>query len=416
MKEKNFFLVGGNFINKGAEAMLKTVQHHILEVYPDSNIYVICRYADKDVAIKEGFIPVYRNLSGAKKLIYQFYEKSRAKITTAIGLKPTPYADITPLADMRKKIKTVHMGIDVSGYAYGDSRDFKQPEETVKAINFCKDRGGKYVFMPQAWGSFEMPKVAHNVREMLKVSDDFFVRDTVSRDYMANLLSKEPASVPVYPDIAFSFPKLGLEVGEAILKGLGRTNTDRKLLALCPNMRVYSRSEGKGETNTYVQKLTEIAKYAIEKLDMDVVLIPNEVRPVEGYHPDDRFICRLLYKVINNPERSFFVAEYHSAGEVKSIVGQAHLVVASRFHSLIFAFSQGIPCLAISWSHKYRELFALFEMEKFVLEDSDLNNNALFELLNELNTNHKAWTENIENTLPKIKEKLSIPLSKIGLG
>ena len=41
MTTKNFLLVGGNFINKGAEAMLKTVQFHILHNYPDAKIYVM---------------------------------------------------------------------------------------------------------------------------------------------------------------------------------------------------------------------------------------------------------------------------------------------------------------------------------------------------------------------------------------
>ncbi len=72
MKVKNFLLVGGNFINKGAEAMLKTVQHHILDVYPDARVFVICRYAEKDIARKQGFIPVYKNMSGIRKIGYQF--------------------------------------------------------------------------------------------------------------------------------------------------------------------------------------------------------------------------------------------------------------------------------------------------------------------------------------------------------
>ncbi len=415
MEEKNFFLLGGNFINKGAEAMLKTVQFHILEAHPNAKIYVRCRYEEKEIAAAEGFIPVYENLHGVRKLMFQFYEKSKAKVLPVLGIKPEPFADRTPISDMRRKIKKVYMGVDVSGYAYGDSRDYKQPLETIKAIKFCRERGGKFVFMPQAWGSFKMPDVARNVKEMLKLSDDFFVRDVVSRDYIAGLLGKEGASVPVYPDIAFTFPHPGLEPGEKILSSIGLQSSDRKLLAICPNMRVYARSEGKGESSEYVQKLVKIARYAIDNLNMDVVLVPNEVRPVEGYHPDDRFICRLLHKAIDDQKRCLYVSEYYSASEVKSVLGHADLVVASRFHSLIFALSQGIPCLAISWSHKYRELFALFGMEKFVVEDSDINNTGIFELLSELNDQKDHWSSTINNTLPKIKEKLAIPLSKIRL-
>ena len=88
-------------------------------------------------------------------------------------------------------------------------------------------------------------------------------------------------------------------------------------------------------------------------------------------------------------------------------------MVASRFHSLIFALSQDIPCLAISWSHKYKELFRLFDQEKFVVEDTALDNSGLFKLMDELVEKEQALSEAIQKVLPKINEKLAIPISKL---
>ena len=95
------------------------------------------------------------------------------------------------------------MAIDVSGYAYGDSRGFRQPLETIKAIEFAHSKGAKYVFMPQAWGSFKHQEVAANCRRMFGMADDFFVRDSVSQEYMAELLEKDPSLSACLPRYSF---------------------------------------------------------------------------------------------------------------------------------------------------------------------------------------------------------------------
>ena len=64
--------------------------------------------------------------------------------------------------------------------------------------------------------------------------------------------------------------------------------------------------------------------------------------------------------MLARPERCFVPNEYLSAEAVWSLTGCFDLLLASRFHALVFGFSQGVPAAALGWSHKYEELFSLF--------------------------------------------------------
>ena len=54
--------------------------------------------------------------------------------------------------------------------------------------------------------------------------------------------------------------------------------------------------------------------------------------------------------------------------EARAAIGRAGVVIASRYHACVAALAQGVPCIATAWTHKYRALFAPFQMEYAVLE------------------------------------------------
>lgn len=394
---KSYLIVGTNFINKGAEAMLKTVTHFIKKENPTAEIHVICHASENAIALAQGFFPHFIQKSSSEV----FMDKVEGKVKKVLSITPKPYADYTPIESI-KKIKNLTMAIDASGFAYGDKRGFQQPLETLLIIDYLKSMGIPYYFMPQAWGTFEDAKVAANCREMLNKSDGFYARDDQSREFLAKLLDKKVEEIPLMPDIAFHFP-IPQNDPELVYPGINKLNKEKLIIGISPNMRVLERMGKADATNSYVKILLETIQLLQEKYH--VLLIPNEIRPPGDANRDDAFLCNLLYNLSESKSNLHLISGYQSAEEIKTIIKTCDFLIASRFHSLIFALSLGIPCVAISWSHKYRELFKLFKLEHLVVEDKEMELSIIKNKVESCLSNLDSLSAGIKEALIQIKER-----------
>jgi len=403
--KKRILIIGANFSNKGAEAMLKTVREQFIAQHGDVACYMLCRNYERDLAIKNEFIPVCRKRqSRLVRKLKSYSYRAKSKIYRFIYGKNKPWYFAFPFEEIHRVIGELDAVLDVSGFAYADSWGAPMIRETNRLVDMCKARGVRFYFLPQAWGSFEQPEVARSLRKMLPKADKYYARDVVSRRHIAGALGVDDAVVPIAHDIVFSFR--GNHSTGHVNGKLKRTG-NRMLIGISPNLRVYEKAVGVDLENQYSQLLIKIIRYCVEKLNADVLLIPNETFPHQTTQRDDRYLCRLLYDHINQSDRCLIVDRYASAEEIKSYIGQLDVLVGSRFHALIFGFLQAVPVMAISWSHKYRELFALFEMEEFVLESDAINDiSVVLAKLEYLITERKNVKERITKKLPALESDI----------
>jgi polysaccharide pyruvyl transferase WcaK-like protein len=116
----------------------------------------------------------------------------------------------------------------------------------------------------------------------------------------------------------------------------------------------------------YQQLVDEI----IEKTNWYIALVPHVEMPMDND-------CEALDKLDGPTERVFHVPAGKTAAEYKYIIAHAQILVASRTHATIAAWSSGVPAIAVGYSAKAHGIAADVGQEQWVLEAATLDGEAL---------------------------------------
>lgn len=402
----NILIRGAGFENKGAEAMLRTVQREVGRRVSGACFHVSTSSVETQFANVSGFSSIVVTPSIREKMLraipfingYKTFVLKRRNPDFARAMKSS-----RSVAYEISKIESIDAIIDISGYAYGDAWSAVQCKDTWTWLDYCENHNNPYIFLPQAWGTFEKADIAVWTRKLCEKATLLFSRDQESSKYLFSLCHQPLDHIRMAPDIVFRFQGAPSNAGASVLRNLGYEVGTRPLIGLVPNMRVYERTSGVGADNEYVHLLVEIANYCIEELGVSVLLAPNEIMVPGKIGQDDRFLCGIIHSLINRNEYCFTIREYYPSEIIKSVLSHLDLLIASRFHSLVFALSSGIPVMAIGWSHKYLELLSLFGLNDYVCNHDQLDQASVINMLDRAWVTRKDNKKRISDVLPAIQ-------------
>ena len=112
----NILIIGANFSNKGAEAMMLTVKQQLERIHKEAKFYMICRGYEKTLAEENGIAPVCNQDGELKKKIKRFYKRASGKMHKFFFKEDKPFVFEFPFAVLKTKIPNVDMVVDVSGF------------------------------------------------------------------------------------------------------------------------------------------------------------------------------------------------------------------------------------------------------------------------------------------------------------
>ncbi len=374
MSESKALLVeikGVQFRNKGAYLMLlaclqglKTLNNTELVLSPGPNL----PYRE-------------RALLGAWQKVS--FRRKALDLTPWFGKLPRSVRNLMKRYGMVTE-RDVDVILEASGFAYGDQWPLKFLQNTAREVKRFKEAGKPFVFMPQAFGPFSSEESKAAMRDIIHSAALIYVRDPVSFSHLQSCEANLPDTVKLTPDFT---------VG---LKGHSTTalpEIEGKFAALIPNSKVVSKfnhANAEAERTNYVEAFAAAANQLVE-LGYAVVLVNHEGKA-------DQLLCQEIARLAPCE-----IIQIEDPLAVKAFIGQSSVAISSRFHGAINALSQGVPCIATSWSHKYHAMMSDFGMADYCLEK--LSAVSLTQKISQLLSEKAEIKPRLAENAAKLKQK-----------
>lgn len=360
-------LTGVETNNKGAELMLYSILQEIENRYPDAEVYVPVG------SIKQGLGYINTHLNLRNKPYSKFIQLCRKLyITGTLYRLKLPCLFLTDV----HAVKGADYFLDASGFIFSD---LWNPSDAIcykwqHQLEGYRKQGTKIIFLPQAFGPLEKPNTKRLIDSIASNANLIFARDKISYDYLCNY-GVPSQKLRIYPDFTASVSGNYPE----------RYNHLKGCVCIIPNCRMVDKGSIISKTD-YLQFLTKTIELCV-KNGKNVYLLNHEGES------DEAFAMNLVSLLNHKVE----LVTGLNALEVKGLISSAYLCITSRFHGAASALNTCVPCLATSWSHKYKELFNTYGFEDNILPLADFS----------------ASTQMIESYLqPDINKNVRLKLAK----
>jgi colanic acid/amylovoran biosynthesis protein len=157
---------------------------------------------------------------------------------------------------------------------------------------------------------------------------------------------------------------------------------------------------GRGQER-YEQAMAELADAVIDRHHAEVVFIPQVT--VEHHMDDDRITSRRVAARMRG--HAHVLNDQANYRTTRGIYGDLNILIGTRFHSVIFALTSGVPALAIQYEHKTAGIMHDLGLDEWVLEMEHVNGPQLVERFEALMVHGDAYLETLRKRLPEYRQR-----------
>lgn len=229
---------------------------------------------------------------------------------------------------------------------------------------------GRMVQFPQTYGPFRGRLARFLAKFLLKHSSSVMARDADSRKVAESLLG-DGCRVKETPDVAFSLPIVHPEV--VALDPSPEGLADAPVIGINVNGLMfnggYTRSNMFGLELDYSQFLQKMIERLAAEYDGEFWLVPHTFAADGNVESDNECSRKLRMALPEKTRRRVrIVNREYDQHEIKGVIGRCDFFVGSRMHACIGALSQGIPCVGVAYSMKFRGVFESVGVEEWVVD------------------------------------------------
>lgn len=384
---RNIIITGGELFNKGAQAMTFVTVNEIKKRYPNHQIYLL---SEMDFARPQEERAIYAfDFTGWYPI--KFAKCQRNPLLRMLCL----IRNRQELAKAEAIYNNCDAMIDISGYALGSNWSTQNNNRYLNHLEFAQSFGIPVYLMPQSFGPFdfgaEHPGVDERCRKLLPSCKAILARE--QEGYDALISAYGLTNVRLATDLVLNNKGIDLNNIFKTVPAMELPEIKEESVAVIPN----SMNASVSSQDTTVTMYTQI----VEKL-----LSLNRTVYLLSHSTMDAALCRTLKAHFRDNDSVILLEQDFSCLEFNELVQKFRYLVASRFHSIVHAYKNGIPCVALGWATKYHDLLKLFGQEQYVFDiRSQAGTADIMNAINRMDDCHPLEAARIRQSLAAVQKE-----------
>lgn len=384
---RNIIITGGGFENKGAEAMTYITISEIRKKFPNHKIYL---YLPEEARLEKDF---------KDNLNVEFlgwhplkFAKAQNSIINRIICKTRNRNEYFDTVEIYKNSDIM---IDISGYAIGSNWSKKICSDYLDNLEYARAFDVPVYLMPQSFGPFDFFDEDGKATDK-RIADLFpGIKLICAREVEGFELLKDRyklSNVVLQPDIVLNNKAVDYSLVFKKVPEIKTPDIRDNSVCVIPNSKIFEFCGDNKILDIYYSVINQFLDKGTSVYIM--------------YHSTyDRDICLTLKNLFREEANVIFLDKDFRSLEFNEIIKKFKYIVASRFHSIVHAYKNGIPCVALGWAVKYYELLKMFGEEYYFYDVRELIHvEELVEKINKLDQAYKMESINIKERLSEVQK------------
>lgn len=380
-------IVGGELFNKGAQAMTFILVDQMAKWYPEKDVYLL---SGRDYERNQDEIDQY-----SFNILPWGPEVQFSLISSGLDILNTKSYSKRVREDVRSVFNNCCMLIDINGFALSSQWGAKGSFVYLTNIVIAKEYDIPMYIFPQSIGPFDYSKSMELLINPLLNVYLSYPRIICPRE-KAGVEAIEPFTqdnVQQEYDIVLQTENYSLENVYVSKLSINREYIKSDAVGIVPNSQVFKRSEEEEIYTLYGRVVTEL-------------LDAGKNVYIFRHSSEDLRHCRSIKNQFSDKQEVKLFEEDFDAPELEYIINQCDFLIASRYHSIVHAYKNGVPVVAIGWAVKYEELLAEFGQSDYLYEGREkIDTDAFVSSVAQMIEQCEIESESIREKLKTISRK-----------
>ncbi|PZQ53290.1 MAG: polysaccharide pyruvyl transferase family protein [Novosphingobium pentaromativorans] len=390
---KTFIITGVQMRNKGSQAMFLSLSYSLKAIYGECEVI---GFANKYDVPEQYTFPLMPYDDYTRFILkYRLYNVPLLvpALTRLVGIVKKNDKWHGKVSEMRKALRKADAIFDASGYTLGSGWPKQSGRILLDTIRLAKRYKKKIILMPQSfgpfnWGEADDSAFVDEVKKELTYPLKIYAREREGYDCLTSLGLNNVELSPdmvirenLFPDANQIFAEKGDSTNEYPTRGS---------VGFIINKNVFRIGDPSAVFDLYAKILSKL----IESGEKVYILNTSTA--------DEDLVERVLGKVKDRQKVHMISGEY-SSPELIDIIGRFKYVVASRYHSVVFAYRSGVPAVILGWARKYADLAALFQQQDYVFDIRSPNAAHILKGVEDMAANYESEAKRIKTGLEDVQ-------------